>query len=41
LYNGIFIGMLNGTGLQVDGGEKKCVLEGSNKCIYEYEFKEE
>ncbi len=41
LYNGIFMGMLNGTGLQVEGEEIECVLKGAKQCVYKYIFEEE
>jgi predicted hydrocarbon binding protein len=40
LYNGIFIGMLSGSGVEVDGEEIECVLEGKKECVFEYKFKE-
>jgi predicted hydrocarbon binding protein len=40
LYNGLFIGIFSGTGVDVDGDEKECVLEGKRECVFEYEFEE-
>lgn len=36
LYNGIFIGMFSGSGIDVEGEEKQCALSGHNECIFNY-----
>jgi predicted hydrocarbon binding protein len=38
LYNGLFIGMFSGSGIEVEGEEKQCVLTGSPECVFEYKF---
>jgi len=38
LYNGLFIGMFSGSGIEVEGQEKQCALSGHNECIFEYIF---
>lgn len=38
IYNGIFIGILAGSGVDVEGGEEECVLDGKPNCVYKYKF---
>jgi predicted hydrocarbon binding protein len=38
LYNGIFIGMFSASGVEIEGEEQKCVLNGDKECSFNYRF---
>jgi predicted hydrocarbon binding protein len=38
LYNGLFMGMFSGSGVEVDGTEKECILNGQANCVFDYTF---
>ena len=41
LYNGLFSGMFSGTGVEVEGDEIECRLDGQKKCVFEMKFEED